>query len=230
MPASWEEGFAAVQDMLYGPQTLEGSDPANRKEIEHASDPDRRVEAASVEPVAQAFATAEIERGLGAELGIYGRPNLVPPLHDQLSKQLRKADERQLDLARDALLGSLANGYLGFVAIEHILNLAAADVPPERIWAVSVSSFRGQGLRRLGLPNSFIETVEQQSHQLLVERLRSAGVLGRREKKVGLLGRYYGHAGAFMRAAQVEADVGQEVNSLAEIGQERWPYLTFVGR
>jgi hypothetical protein len=136
--------------------------PEADAEIRHISDPKRLEEAATVVPVACAFAEAEIAaRGDELGIGIYGRANLVPPLYQQLGKKLRKATPDELEAARYAVYTALAAGYLGFMSVEADSGISYRPADAAHVWSVTVHNFRGEGLASVRIPPTLVAQIEQ---------------------------------------------------------------------
>lgn len=222
----------AVRDAvasLYGGASKSDVPEAAHAELDFAVDPQRLAEAEEVAQVADAFARAEVwPPSNGKGLGVYG-PNLIKPLGTQLGKKLAKASEDQIALILDGVGSALAFGYLGFLALE-------PDNPwsyqpgqdPEHIWRLAVANFRADGIRGLGVPAPVVANVERFGQDTLSEALQASGVLGWRKGRTGLLGRYYAHAGAFMRAGQTDCPMPAEIAASADLLGQFWPYGDFT--
>src|SRR3954451_25109678 len=96
--------------------SIYGSIEADDEEARYVKDPARLKEAAEIEPVAEAFARAEVEAE-GKGLGIYGA-NMIPAIGQQLRKRLGKRGPESVEAAFSAVKRALGVGYVGFVSVE----------------------------------------------------------------------------------------------------------------
>jgi hypothetical protein len=222
MPSlTFAHATAEVVDFIYG--SIEAGD----EEARYVKDPARLEEAAEIEPVAEAFARAEVEAG-GKGLGIYGA-NMIPAIGQQLGKRLGKRGPEAIEAAVDAVKRALGVGYVGFVSVEAPSGIHfVADVDHEQVWNLTVHNFRAEGLRRLGLPAPLCKTIEEMGEDVVKRTLRDADLLGFRSGRVGLVGRYYGHAGGWMRAAQTDLEISAKATLMADTLAERWPWGSFA--
>jgi hypothetical protein len=214
--------------LIYGEVTPDDVDPIARAEVAFAKDPVRLAEAAVVEPVAHAFARAELRPRTKKGLGIYG-PNLVKALGHQLGQKsvARLTPEQGLG-ALHAIRAALAAGYVGFMVLEPDNPFSLRSDPDlRRVWAVSIINFRGNGARVLGLTDPYIASFADRAEAAFLAELQRARVIERRKARIGQLGRYYSHAGALMRAAQTDIDLPIETE-LFTATLEHWPYDEYV--
>ena len=216
--------------LVYGDVTPDNVQPAARAEVTFAKAPARLYEAAVVDPIADAFARAELRPRTAKGLGVYG-PNLVKALGHQLgNKTLARFTPDQEGGALHAIRAALASGYITFMALEPDNPFSLRSDPDlRRVWAVSVVNFRGAGARALGLADELIASLEHRGEDALLTELQRAHVIRRRKARIGQLGKYYAHAGAFMRAAQTDFDLPTQTELFAA-ALEHWPYDDYVGR
>jgi hypothetical protein len=181
---------------------------AARAEFAFATDPARIEEAVKVEPIADAFARAELRPRGNKGLGIYGL-NMVKALGHQLGdKRLAKLTDAEEEAALHAIRAAVASGYVALMALEPDNPWSLQPAPDlRRMWDVTVASFRANGLRTLGVPDFVVKSVEQRGEDALITELRRPGVIGRRAGRIGLVGRYYAHAGGFIRATQTDFEL-----------------------
>jgi hypothetical protein len=218
-----DEVGEAVQ-LIYGDVTPDDVQPAARAEVASATDSARLDEATAVESIANAFALAELHPRTDKGLGIYG-PNLVKALGHQLgNKSLAKLTPDQEAGALHAIRAALASGYVAFMALEPDNPFTLQPDPDlRRVWAVSVVNFRARGARVLHMPDPVIATLEHMGEDALLTELQRVHVIRRRKARIGQLGKYYAHAGAFIRAAQTDIEMPMETELFTAM-LEHWPY------
>lgn len=216
-----------ARDALYDPDGTVLAE--NRAEFDHVRETARLAEASVAEGPALAFANAEIyPRDKG--LGIFG-PNLVHALGRQLDKEIARANQQQLEQVTSAVLRALSFGYVGVIGLEPAAEVEIDEhVTPAQIWTMTVQNFRGEGLKSVGLDGPIVGHMETFATDALVDGLRDADLLGRRAPaKLQALGRYYAHAGGFLRIAQVQWPVIGKAQLMAEaLGDEHWPYDQYM--
>jgi hypothetical protein len=122
----------------------------------------------------------------------------------------------------------MATGYVGFMSVEAGSGIEIADrFDPVAAWDLMVHNFRAGGLKRLGLPHELRGSIERLGEDALVDDLRAAGLLGWRTGRVGLVGRFYSNAGAYLRAAQTDYQVAA-AKIVANVLSDRWPYEQYA--
>ena len=219
-------------DSLYGGVDPSGMPEIAQREFKFVTDAQRLGEAQEIEEVASAFVAAELQprpddRGLGMQ---GGAANRFPALGIVLGKKTPPPGSTESSILADGLMFALACGYSGGLAVESaLLHSFAAGVPPERVWAITVANFRADGARKLGIPANILKNLEKSAEHAITDALRAAhirGLWGR--NKAPLVGRYYAHAGIFMRVAQTTMELPYQVDALAREGREHWPYEKYV--
>jgi hypothetical protein len=216
---------------LYGGVDPSGVSEMARREIKFVTDAHRLGEAQEIEEVASAFVAAELhprpdDRGLGVR---GGAANRFPALGIVLDKKNPPPGSKESNGLADGLMFALACGYSGGLAVESALpHSFAAGVPPERVWAITVANFRADGARKLGVSASIIENLEKFGQDAITDALKVADIGGWGTRKAPLVGRYYAHAGFFMRVAQTTMELPYEVDALAREGREHWPYEKYL--
>jgi hypothetical protein len=202
-----------------------------QREFKFVTDAQRLGEAQEIEEVASAFVAAELQprpddRGLGVR---GGAANRFPALGIVLGKKNPPPGSRESNVLADGLMFALACGYSGGLSVESALpHSFAAGVPPERVWAITVANFRADGARKLGIPANILKNLEKFGEDAITDALRAAGIRGWGTHKAPRVGRYYAHAGVFMRVTQTSMELPYQVDALAREGREHWPYEKYV--
>ena len=93
---------------------------------------------------------------------------------------------------------------------------------------MAVGNFRGDGVRVLGFPPPVVENMEKFGHDAIADTMRAVGVSGWGTRKAPFVGRYYAHAGAFMRIAQTDRELPVKTKALAADAASRWPFQEYV--
>lgn len=212
-----------TRDALYDPDAPVLAE--NRTEFDHVRESARLAEAAMADGPARAFARAEIYPA-GKGVGIFG-PNLVHALGRQLNREIGRADGEQIDIATASILRALSFGYVGIMSLEPSIDAVVdAGTTPRDIWTLAVHNFRGDGLKTVGVDGPIVKHMESYATEALVAGLRAADLLGRRTPtKLQQLGRYYAHAGGYLRVAQTTWPVIRKAQLIAQaLGDDHWPY------
>jgi hypothetical protein len=214
---------------LYTDESVDGVPAAARAELAFASDPRRIDEAKEVEPVADAFARAELHPPAGSKgLGVLG-PNMVKAIGVQLGRKAPAPETRESEALMNGIMLALACGYMGALALEaDNPQTYRPGTPLDRVWQVTVANFRGDGIRVLGFPSPVIANLEKLGHDAIADALHSTGILRWSTRKATLVGKYYAHAGAFMRVCQTDLRLPDRVDALAREGAPRWPFSEYV--
>ena len=227
--ASFPDALRDAVKTLYGGVTLDDVPAAARAELAFAKSPKRLAEAAEVAGVAEAFAHAELWPPAGSSgLGIHG-PNMIKALGEQLGRKAPKPDSPEAEGALDGIRFALACGYMASLALEadNPQNYRSGEAL-EKIWSIMVGNFRADGVRVLGWPTPVVDNMEKFGQDAITDALRSVGLLGWRSGRIGLVGRYYAHAGAFMRAAQTDYDFPAKVEVLSDTLASEWPFHRYA--
>ncbi|MGH2946075.1 MAG: hypothetical protein ACRDPC_07435 [Solirubrobacteraceae bacterium] len=154
---------------------------------------------------------------------------MIPAVGVQLRKKLRGADAATMEAAADAVRRAMSMGYVGFLSVEASSGIGVADgFDPAWAWDVMVHNFRADGLARLGMPAELRHSIQEFGQEALVSDLREAGLLGWRAGRVGLVGRYYAHAGGYLRATQTDFELPAQVRVFAAGLGGRWPYEKYA--
>jgi hypothetical protein len=217
----------AIRD-LYKGENVDDAPAAARAELAFASDPRRIDEAKEIEPVADAFARAELHPPAGSKgLGILG-PN-TKALGVQLGRKAPAPETRESEALMNGIMLALACGYMGALALEaDNPQTYRPGTPLERVWQVTVANFRGDGVRVLGFPAAVVANLEKFGHDAIADALHATRILRWSTRKATLVGKYYAHAGAFMRVCQTDRQLPDRVDALAREGAPRWPFSEYV--
>jgi hypothetical protein len=226
---SFRDEVAEVVKLIYGDIRIMDVPREARAEVEFVKNGARLAEAAAAEPVTRAFARAELHPRDDKGLGVYGA-NLVKALGHQLGeKRLRKLTEEQEVAALHAIGAALASGYVAFMALEPDNPWSLQpDADLRRMWTITLASYRAKGLRDLGLPDEVVRNLEHFGEDAVLAELRRGGVIGRRAGRLGMLGRYYAHAGGFIRATQTNIEMPGRTQLFASGSLDLWPYDEYV--
>jgi hypothetical protein len=221
MAMSLAQAVEETVKLIYG--NLDADDVETR----YVLDAKRIEETSEMEPIAEAFARAEIDAS-DKGLGVYGA-NLIPAIGYQLRKKLDRGGEVEREAVSDAIKQALAAGFVAFISIEPTSGIEfVSGADHRRAWDLAVHNFRAEGLRRLGLPDAICKTVESIGEDAMKAGVRRAGLMSFRSGRVGLVGRYYGHAGGWMRAAQTDLEPKPPVAMMTAAMPDLWPYEQYV--
>ncbi len=214
---------------VYGATSVDDVPTAARAEVTFATDPRRIDEAKEVEPVADAFARAELRPPAGSNgLGSLG-PNMIKAIGIQLGRKAPAPETRESETLMNGITFALACGYMGALALEpDNPQTYRPGTPLERVWQVTVANFRGDGVRVLGFPSPVVANLEKSGHDAIADAMHAAGLLRWGTRKATLVGKYYVHAGAFMRVCQTDLQLPDRVEALAREGAPRWPFSQYV--
>jgi hypothetical protein len=225
MPSRFADAVGQVVKALYDGPTR----PEHRAEVDYVTDAARLGEADAVAPLVEGLAAAELfSTHDGKGIGIYGL-NMIPAVGHQLGRRMKKTDAAQQERALHAIRESVAAGYVGFLSLEPIGKIAykpSSDLA--RNWRIMTASFRGPISDRLGLPDDVKGVVENVGEHSLVYGLREAGVLGKRVARIGLVGRYYAYAGAYLRAGQTDFEALAGLETASNMLPDLWPHARYV--
>jgi hypothetical protein len=214
---------------IYGSVSTHGAPASALAELKFATDPQRIEEAREVEPVADAFARAELHPPAGsAGLGILGR-NMFKAIGFQLGRKAPAPGTKESETVFAGIVFALACGYMAALALEPSNRQTyRPGTPLDRVWQVTVANFRGDGVRVLGFPEPIVANLERFGHDAIADAMHYAGILRWGTRKVTQVGRYYAHAGAFMRVSQTDLELPVRVDVLAKEGASQWPFSQYV--
>ena len=190
----------------------------------------RAAEAAALDPVAAAFASAETYAGQYA-LGLGAGVAPAPAVGDQLRPALESGGAQAVTDLCDAVVRTLAVGYAAVV-----VEFASHDDPalagpayadPRASWRLAVRGFRTAGLDLVHVGDRLRARVDDYGERMLLVQLQQARLLdGPIPPELEAIARLYGRAGALLRFSQVSMTDAAEALIRAE--PDRWPYEQYV--
>lgn len=200
-------------------------DPADDLELSDSDryilDPARLAEADSVAPVVEAFIDVETTPGVKKSVGQSG-PSLFNPLGQTLEKGIRTDAGRQA--AKRGVRRAIAAAYMGGIDRFSTADIEMGERTNDEIWRLVITSYRVDALPANGIGEDWIKGSRDFAAMLLLNELRSAGLIGRRRRKTHYNAFFYADFGFLLRLAQLDADFDTRTELMADVIGDSWHY------